>query len=80
MGWKLMESAPKDGSIILACRSDYEDRDDLGSHPRSVRFQTFHPNAPGKGAWRNSLGHKELWLTHWMELPPDPIMVRKLRG
>ena len=72
MKWLPIETAPKDGTAVLACRFDYGTRSDLGSHPRAVSFKTFHPNSPGKGAWRNSQGHKENWLTHWAEMPSAP--------
>ena len=71
MSWKLIESAPKDGTAVLACGL-YDGREDLGVHPRTVHFKDYHPNRPGKGAWRNHLGHKEVWLTHWMPLPNPP--------
>lgn len=74
--WQPISTAPKDGTTILACSDDYFDRTDLASHPRTVQFKTFHPNAPGKGAWRNHLGHKENFLTHWMPLPADPKFER----
>ena len=70
-GWRSIDTAPKDGTIILACGM-YADRSDLGDHPRAVVWKIYHPNAPGKGAWRNHLGHKENFLTHWMPLPVAP--------
>jgi len=70
-GWRPIEIAPRDGTPILACHN-YADRSDIGAHPRTVRYEIFHPNAPGKGAWRNKFGHKENFLTHWMPLPEPP--------
>lgn len=72
MSWKPIETAPKDGTVVLGCHFSYGDRNDLGAHPRAVRFQAFHPNAPGKACWRNMYGHKEQHLTHWMPLPEAP--------
>lgn len=69
--WLPIETAPRDGTAIIAC-SDYAVRLDLGAHPRSVSWRQFHPNQPGKGDWRNHLGHKEQFLTHWMPLPVPP--------
>jgi hypothetical protein len=69
--WKPIGTAPKDGTIILSCGT-YADRNDLGEHPRAVVWKIYHPNAPGKGTWRNHLGHKENFLTHWMPLPVAP--------
>lgn len=73
--WRPIESAPKDGTPILACAL-YLGRSDLGAHPRAVQWSAFHPNAPGKAAWRNMFGHKEEWLTHWMPLPLPPKETR----
>lgn len=72
MNWKHIDDAPKDGTPILACRIGFDKRTDMADHPRTVRFKEFHPNAPGKGAWRNSQGWKENYITHWTEVPPAP--------
>jgi len=69
--WKPIETAPKDGTPIIAC-GDYDDDFGIENHPRTVVFKTYHPNAPGKGTWRNHLGHKENHLTHWVEVPESP--------
>ena len=73
-GWLPIVTAPKDGTPILACTIGYGAQDGTGLlyHPRCVQFRIFHPNAPGKGAWRNSHGHKENFLTHWMPVPTAP--------
>lgn len=70
--WQLIETAPKDGTAILACGQEYGGRTDLWLHPRCVSFRIHHPNTPGKGTWRNSQGHKENFLTHWMKVPEAP--------
>lgn len=69
--WMPIDQAPKDGTPIIACGL-YADRTDLGVHPRTVRWKVYHPNAPGKGTWRNHLGHKENFLTHWIPMPGSP--------
>jgi hypothetical protein len=70
--WKPIDTAPKDGTAILAC-SKYSKTDvGLSNCPRTVRFSIYHPNSPGKGIWRNHLGHKENFLTHWKELDDPP--------
>lgn len=69
--WRPIDTAPKDGTQILAC-AFYLGRSDLGASPRTVQWTSFHPNAPGKAAWRNMFGHKEEWLTHWMPRPEPP--------
>lgn len=77
MDWQPIETAPKDGTFILVCMNGYES---LGSrtslptmgHPMTVAWRIYHPNAPGKGAWRDHNGHKQNFLTHWMPLPKAP--------
>lgn len=71
MTWRPIDSAPRDGTPILAC-STYANRSDIGAHPRTVRREIYHPNAPGEGTWRNKFGHKENFLTHWMPMMDSP--------
>lgn len=72
MRWKNIDTAPKDGTIILAC-SDYNPKEKYFSgHPMTVRWEVYHPNSPGKGLWRDKNGHKMMHLTHWTELPKPP--------
>lgn len=71
MTWQPLETAPKDGTPIIAC-ADYKGRSDLGAHPRTVQWGTYHPNAPGPEAWRNLYGHKEPYMTHWVPMPASP--------
>jgi len=71
--WKPIETAPMDGTIVLAC-GDYDPAEKFGlqSHPMTVRWEVYHPNAPGKGLWRDKNGHKMMHLTHWMPIPNPP--------
>lgn len=63
-GWQPIATAPRDGTPVLAC-GPYGGRGDLALHPRAVRWEEYHPNAPGKTCWRNAQGHREPHLTHW---------------
>jgi hypothetical protein len=71
-----METAPKDGTPILACRVGYETDTSYVLHPAggpiTVYFGNYHPNSPGKGEWRDGSGHRRPYLTHWMPLPEPP--------
>lgn len=69
MKWEPIESAPKDGSPILACAA-------LGHYvPITAYWSSYHPNATGEKCWRTSLicGNKLHELTHWMPLPQPPV-------
>ena len=65
--WQPIETAPKDGTVILACF-------DKWYHPMAVCWAAYHPNAKGKACWRTSAigGDKVEQLTHWMPLPSPP--------
>jgi hypothetical protein len=58
--WQPIETAPKDGTVILAWRK-------YGSIPKFVRFDSFY------GEWEVQ---EEGWhvhnLTHWMPIPEPP--------
>lgn len=71
--WRPIETAPKDGTPILGCRP-YESAYNLhpADHPTTIYWGTYHPNSPGKGAWRDGNGHKRPYMTHWMPLLASP--------
>lgn len=69
--WKPIETAPKDGTPILACLGG-ECYTGHGFLPVSVRWTSFHPNAKGKECWRDSRGYKIDLIEFWMDLPPAP--------
>jgi hypothetical protein len=72
--WRPIETAPRDGTPILACVSGYGDEELWpGRGPITVYWGTYHPNSPGKGAWRDGNGHRRPHLTHWMPLPEPPL-------
>jgi len=66
--WLTIETAPKDGTAILACNLNRE------YVPTTAYWAAYHPNATGKETWRTSqiCGNKLDGLTHWMPLPPPP--------
>lgn len=70
--WMAIATAPKDGTIILACGDSFIDRLDFGKHPRAVVWSRFHGKGSDNSAWRNINGNKEENLTHWMDLPDPP--------
>lgn len=72
--WQPIETAPKDGSIILACWNEHYASN--GFMPQSVYWGTYHPNAPGTECWRNSARHKAGPFSHWIPLPKGPEIER----
>jgi len=70
--WQPIETAPKDGTPILACCGGYDEEHSRGSWPMTVYYGTYHPNSPGKKEWRDHSGHKRPYLEYWMPLPPTP--------
>jgi hypothetical protein len=71
MKWLPIESAPPDGTPVLACSIGYGRATGLGLHPFTAVYSAFHPNAPGKKCWRDINGHRRA-PTHWMPLPKGP--------
>lgn len=66
MEWNPIETAPRDGTVILACNINY-----VTYSPIAIRWQTYHPNSAGKITWRTLDGWKAE-VTHWMPLPEPP--------
>lgn len=65
MEWKPIESAPKDGTVILVCAfTDGGGPKDYGRMIGSARFLDG-------GWWWESEGNAA-WPAYWMPLPPDP--------
>lgn len=70
--WRPIETAPKDGTFVLACHvGPWAETYEQWRAPMTVAWRGFHPNAPGKKQWRNSDG-KPVGPTHWMPLPAPP--------
>lgn len=75
--WQLIESAPRDGTPILACTLYDGFKGWAGgcwAWPVTVCWASYHPNAKGKETWRTSpvAGNKMESVTHWMPLPEAP--------
>jgi len=70
--WQPIETAPKDGTIILVCRSD-------NYFSQSASYRNYHPNAKGKASWRDLLNGTILQPTHWMPLPSKPEIITKTK-
>lgn len=68
--WQPIESAPKDGTAILACYAPHYETN--GFLPIAVRWRAYHPNARGNAEWRDHSGAKVRAITHWQPLPPPP--------
>lgn len=68
MGWRDIESAPKDVRVLLYWRP-------ITSNPyaEAVVCGTVPSAEPGKW-WSDNAVYQDLWhITHWMPLPPPPI-------
>ena len=65
--WDKIETAPKDGTLILVCNQ----HPNLYA-PESAFWGTYHPNAKGKEHWRAGCMRTKVYPTHWMELPLPP--------
>ncbi|UOF77900.1 hypothetical protein [Caudoviricetes sp.] len=68
--WQPIETAPKDGTAILVCNAPLYDEN--GFLPVAVRWRSYHPNAKGKEMFRDMVGTKIEFATHWMPLPEPP--------
>lgn len=77
MDWRLLSSAPKDGTPIFVCNRLYTQN---GFLPICVRWRTYHPNAKGETCWRDVHGHKVDNITHWMKLPAPPLSIEEERS
>lgn len=63
MQWQPMETAPKDGTIVLGY--------DRKAKKWNVKFMTYHTTMTG-GYWRNEVVTGVFNPTHWMPLPKPP--------
>lgn len=72
MTWQTIDTAPKDGTRVLAVNLPRADCPHYT--PMTVFFGAYHPNSPGKKVWREArTGHK-VFVSHWMVLPDRPCV------
>lgn len=81
--WQPIETAPKDGTWILACvpsGSQYNRENNAGYSwlPEVIHWGVYHPNSRGKHEWRNGDGVRRPHHSHWMPLPEPPEVSRGL--
>lgn len=67
-GWRSMDSAPKDGTLFLACHHD-----PAFQNACVIYWDIGAPSLPIDGRWRTSM-HEIVGdrFTHWMPLPTLP--------
>lgn len=70
--WQPIETAPKDGTHILACRGPYDKWWGFNQAPPHV---VHYWKNPGEEGFYNSFHDSDepLGFTHWMPLPEPPI-------
>ena len=81
-GWEPIETAPKDGTVILACVLGFQPLSKLPFEPRVVRWveykgtgrwcidpETFMEQAHFDEYWSGTVYHP----THWRALPSPPL-------
>jgi len=72
MKWQPIETAPKDGTLILGCSDGpWVESWEQSRAPQTISFRSFHPNAPGKLQWRDKVGHP-VFCKYWQPLPSYP--------
>jgi hypothetical protein len=62
--WMAIQSAPKDGTKIMATGRFYS--------PITIFWGTYHPNAKGEPCWRVDGSRHKFAPTHWTPLMRDP--------
>jgi hypothetical protein len=74
MEWQPIETAPRDGTRILAIVGENDDRH--MSHQRGrmfcIRYETFGGKFGGWGVYPGYGGAPDSTFTHWMPLPEPP--------
>lgn len=76
LDWQLMDTAPKDGTPILACYGGYDTSAFplLCEAPQTVSWRTnYQFGVKQRAAWRDALrGYLVRGLTHWAPMPEGP--------
>lgn len=68
MNWRPIETAPRDGTVILTC----VDHPPVYAPTKTV-WASYHPNSKGIECWRTaSICGNKLGATHWMPMLPSP--------
>ncbi len=75
--WQPIESAPKDGTWILACRPSDDafyrmEQAGYAIVPEAIHWARHSFGSAGKPCWRNDDGNKRPHHSHWMPLPSPP--------
>jgi hypothetical protein len=71
--WRPIETAPKDGTHILACRKPIGIRVTVNTHPPTVVHWFDDPNDPGFYTSVNAVAPEYPYNpTHWQPLDPLP--------
>lgn len=84
MKWQPIETAPKDGTWVLACVPDSDPfyvktRGGYSLAPEAIHWAIYHPNSRGKAEWRDQYGISRPHVTHWMPLPAPPKEASRAR-
>lgn len=73
MKWQPIETAPKDGTYILACVAGYIPEVAHWQDDRKVFDFLSASDMPNDQAWIDYLDSGAKWVpTHWMPLPDPP--------
>lgn len=73
-GWQPIETAPKDGSYILAIVQESDDRHMGRQAGRMfcIRYESFGERFGGWAVYPGYGGALDNAFSHWMPLPPPP--------
>lgn len=81
-GWRLAESAPKDGTHILACRGPYNEHWGFDQSPPAVVHYWSNPGEEGfylsHGLVDGSYNDAPFEFTHWRKLAEPPASAKPL--
>lgn len=67
-GWRPIETAPKDGTVVLVWRP--RESDDHVAHAAVDHWRSYEIGGGGSGSWYRSRRYQQ--PTHWMPLPATP--------